>query len=89
MDRNIVERVVLGTAKTQGRPDLKPHEVQHLFFRRLFVFLDEWLTYALLILVYKHKRYRWFAFIMACGIVCNYLGYQGLWRLRRAYGIAD
>ncbi len=72
--------------KMRTLPELKPHEIHHLFLRRLFVFADEWLSYFLLIWLYVNHLELFFL-VMPMVIICNYIGYLDLWELRRQYGI--
>jgi len=64
--------------------------VAHLTMRRFFVFLDEWLTYGLLIYLFLNESTRFvvpFVAIPALGM--NFLGYHNLKKLRIFYGVPD
>ena len=65
---------------------LQPHEVTHLLGRRLFVFLDEWMTYGIMLYLYNNNP-ELFWVMLPPAILLNYEGYIGLWQLREEYGL--
>lgn len=69
--------------------NLERHHVHHLLGRRVFVFADEWLTYAMLLYLYFQEEYLLIAGIAPFAIAFNAYGYWGLWRLRKRYGLQD
>lgn len=60
-------------------------KVLNLLGRRFFVFLDEWLTYVLLIYLYRKKEYKLIMIILPFAIYTNLLGYISLWKTRKIY----
>lgn len=74
------------TNKNRKVPELKPHEIKHLFNRRLFVFMDEWLSYAFLLWLYNNNP-ELLLIATPMVVIFNYIGYIHLWELREHYGI--
>ena len=72
--------------KKRKIPELKPHEIQHLFNRRLFVFCDEWLSYMFLLWLYNNNP-ELLVLGIPMAVIFNYIGYMHLWELREHYGI--
>jgi len=68
---------------------LSNSQIFHLFFRRLFLFLDEWLTYTILLILYFHDEILLFSVILFFGTLFIGYSYYGLWKLRYQYGIRD
>lgn len=68
---------------------MKLSVVLYLLGRRAFVFLDEWLTYLLLIWLYRRKQYKLLGIILPFAIIFNINGYIGLWSLLRSYNIEE
>lgn len=55
--------------------------------KRVFVFLDEWLFYILLIYLWKTNEMFWFAVAAGLGTCFVIAGYKGLWELEdRRFG---
>ena len=78
----------------QQQPRLLNHvEERHLFHRRLFVAIDEWMTYAAVLFMLNRastgRRVWWLALGVGCvmGVAMNSYGYWSLWRLRASYGV--
>lgn len=56
----------------------KPHQINHLLFRRTFIFADEWLSYFLMLYLYDHHpELLWIVVPL------------DLWDLRKQYGIVS
>lgn len=68
---------------------LSSPQIFHLFFRRLFIFLDEWLTYSILLILYFNNETLLFTIILCLGPLFIGYSYYGLWKLRYQYGIRD
>lgn len=71
---------------------MTPMDYQYLMFRRTTVFLDEWLSYLVLIYIYYHrseKKTAVLGLIVACIVTFNLVGYYYLGRLEDKYGIYD
>lgn len=63
-----------------------PSAVEFLKNRRTFVFLDEWLTYGFLVMLYMLQVETWvFAAAVGLGVIANGIAYRDLWRLYAKY----
>ena len=63
---------------------------KHLRDRRMWVFLDEWLTYVLLYKVYTNEKTRWLTLpVGILGLVFNMEGYKNLDELRKKYDVIE
>ena len=65
------------------------NKVTLLLGRRLFVFLDEWLSYAILLYLYFKREHKILYAAVPFAMFCNIFGYQSLWKLRRSLNIQD
>ena len=59
--------------------------VNYLAMKRFFIFLDEWLSYAILYSLYSSGYYVIFGFAVIFAIACNGYGYHSYWRVEETY----
>ena len=59
--------------------------VNYLAMKRFFIFLDEWLSYAILYILYSSEYYVVFGFAVIYAIVCNGYGYHSYLRVEETY----
>ena len=57
----------------------------YLFFKRCFIFLDEWSSYMLLMYIYKNFNSKIFYISCSLAILFNSVGYIDYWRLCSLY----
>ena len=65
------------------------HIVVLLISRRLFVFLDEWLTYIIFWHLYDDEEYLVMLLAAPFAVYFNYRGYAGLWQMRRENNLPE
>ena len=59
--------------------------VSYLTMKRIFIFLDEWLSYLLLYYLYYSKYYFIFGVAVILAILFNGYGYLSYWRVEEKY----
>ena len=59
--------------------------VSYLTMKRLFIFLDEWLSYLLLYYLYSSGYYAIFGLAVILAILFNGYGYVSYWRVEEKY----
>lgn len=71
---------------------MNEHDYDYLIFRRIVIFLDEWLSYLLLVYLYYHQRENnklLLGFILTLVWVFNLVGYYYLGLLEEKYSIYE
>ena len=59
--------------------------VGYLTMKRLFIFLDEWLSYLILYYLYSSGYYVIFVIAVILAILFNGYGYLSYWRVEEKY----
>ena len=59
--------------------------VSYLTMKRIFIFLDEWLSYLLLYYLYSSEYYFIFGVAVILSILFNGYGYLSYWRVEEKY----
>ena len=59
--------------------------VNYLAMKRFFIFLDEWLSYTILYILYSSGYDVIFGCAMIFAIMCNGYGYHSYWRVEETY----
>ena len=59
--------------------------VSYLTMKRIFIFLDEWLSYLLLYYLYSSEYYFIFGVAVILAILFNGYGYFSYWRVEEKY----
>ena len=57
------------------------HITSYLTMKRFFIFLDEWLSYLLLFILYSSEYYVIFGIAVVLAILFNGYGYTSYWRV--------
>jgi len=60
--------------------DRHPSE-RFVLYHRLFTFLDEWLFYALLVILWFTREYHMFALVAVIGTTLTTVSYYRYWKL--------
>ena len=61
------------------------HLNKYLTMKRLFIFLDEWLTYLLLFILYSSGYYVIFGIAVVLAVLFNAYGYFSYWKVEEPY----
>ena len=61
------------------------HITSYLTMKRFFIFLDEWLSYLLLFILYSSGYYVIFGIAVVLAIMFNGYGYTSYWRVEEKY----
>ena len=59
--------------------------VSYLTMKRFFIFLDEWLSYLILFVLYSCEYYVIFGIAVILAILFNGYGYLSYWRVEEKY----
>ena len=58
---------------------------KYLTMKRFFIFLDEWLTYLLLFILYSSGYYVIFGIAVVLAVIFNAYGYFSYWKVEEPY----
>ena len=58
---------------------------KYLTMKRFFIFLDEWLTYLLLFILYSSGHYVIFGIAVVLAVLFNAYGYFSYWKVEEPY----
>ena len=61
------------------------HLNKYLTMKRFFIFLDEWLTYLLLFILYSSGYYVIFGISVVLAVIFNAYGYFSYWKVEEPY----
>ncbi len=61
----------------------RPSE-RFVLIHRLFTFLDEWLFYAVLLILWFSAEYAMFGMVLVVGTIFNSISYKRYWAMERA-----
>ena len=61
------------------------HINKYLSMKRFFIFLDEWLSYLLLFILYYMEYYVIFGIAVVLAVIFNGYGYLSYWKVEEKY----
>ena len=64
---------------------MKDSIAQYLMNKRIFIFLDEWLSYFILYILWRSEFYYCFSVAVILSILFNGYAYKGYWKLENKY----